>query len=301
MPAALIERDSCPGCSASNGQVALLEKRFEDGEIADYLRRGYGQATYSGICELVADRPLVVTRCTRCHLAYQRLAPNLELAKEIYDDWIDIDEAEVRARRKNQSAILVGQLLEIIHHFRRPARELRVLDFGAGAGEWCRIAAGLGFEVFGTDLSEDRGDSAAKNGVRLIGLDEISNSSYDFVNIEQVVEHLTWPLELIADLVASLTTTGVLRISVPNARDLDRRVAADDWYADKGSRRSLNVISPLEHVNAFRHDSLVAMGAAAGVRPVRRSFTQLRFTPMVGPFSSCLRYGLARFRRAVLR
>ena len=62
---------------------------------------------------------------------------------------------------------------------------------------------------------------------------------------------------------------GLLKISVPNAADLDRRLAQGRWEAAKHTKDSLNIVHPLEHLNAFTVRALEVMTAEAGLRRVK--------------------------------
>jgi hypothetical protein len=91
---------------------------------------------------------------------------------------------------------------------------------------------------------------------------------FDFINTEQVFEHIAAPLDTLTMLAAALRREGLIKISVPDARDLKRRLNVMDWTAPYGSRNSLNDTIPLIHVNSFTHRSLVRMAQLAGLEPV---------------------------------
>lgn len=65
-----------------------------------------------------------------------------------------------------------------------------------------------------------------------------------------------------------LRPKGLLKISVPTAHNIKRRLARMDWKAPKGTRLSLNLVAPPEHINFFRRKSLLLMAEAAGMEEV---------------------------------
>jgi hypothetical protein len=55
---------------------------------------------------------------------------------------------------------------------------------------WARIALELGCQYFGTDLSRQRSDYAASKGVRVVEPDDLPRDAFDFINVDQVLEHV---------------------------------------------------------------------------------------------------------------
>ena len=92
---------------------------------------------------------------------------------------------------------------------------------------------------------------------------------FHFINTEQVFEHLVDPAGTVKALANALRPDGLLKISVPNAADLDRRLARGHWDAVKHTEDSLNIVHPLEHLNAFTVRALEVMAADAGLRRVK--------------------------------
>jgi hypothetical protein len=83
-----------------------------------------------------------------------------------------------------------------------------------------------------------------------------------------VFEHLTRPYETAVELAGLLRVGGILRISVPSGLHTVRRLKVGDWSASTTSLRTLNSVAPLQHVNCFRHRSLVELGRRAGLELV---------------------------------
>ena len=141
---------------------------------------------------------------------------------------------------------------------------LSILDFGMGWGAWALMAKAFGCDSFGSELSAERIQHARSNGIKVISWDEIPQNRFDFINTEQVFEHIPEPLETLRHLGSGLKTDGILKISVPFADDIERRLSLMDWKSSKGSSNSLNPVAPLEHINFFRRQSLSKMAGLAG-------------------------------------
>ncbi len=110
--------------------------------------------------------------------------------------------------------------MTILDYFKNIKRELKFLDFGMDWGRWCLMSKAFGCDVYGTELSESRIKYGQSIGINVIDWDEISNFEFDFINTEQVFEHITSPLEILKYLSHSLKQHGLIKISVPDGGDI---------------------------------------------------------------------------------
>ena len=148
-----------------------------------------------------------------------------------------------------------------------------------GWGKWALMAKAFGCESYGSELSEERAKYASSNGIKIIEWNEIPKHSFDFINTEQVFEHISNPLGTLIYLKDALKSDGLFKISVPTANNITRRIKLMDWKAPKATRKSLNPVAPLEHVNYFRRNSLIKMAELAGLEEVViPMLTQYKYT-----------------------
>ena len=92
-------------------------------------------------------------------------------------------------------------------------------------------------------------------GVRIITDQDLPNHKFDFINTDQVFEHLNYPLETFTTLIKSLNTGGVLKISVPSPRSPPKNFSMIDW----DNKNSFTAISPLQHIQAYPHSVFEAL------------------------------------------
>lgn len=251
----LKRREECPICGLTGRDLVAMP--YGEAPMRELVR---------GLVErfpALREASFALRECALCGLVWQVAAPVGELANAVYDDGADAhflahDYFELYAAAAQEVMMFVAAL-------RRPPRELRFLDFGMGWGRWARMAAAFGTVSYGVELSERMRAYAAGYGVRVVELDDVEPASIDVVNTEQVFEHLAEPVETLARLRSLVRPDGLVKISVPDATDLRRRLRVGDWSARKGSRNSLNVVAPLEHVNAYRRSSLLALGRRVGL------------------------------------
>ncbi|HEX6376433.1 MAG TPA: methyltransferase domain-containing protein [Allosphingosinicella sp.] len=263
-------RSSCPACR-SDGQETVYSTPFGEGGVGTFVRDYYHIDP-----AVLRNAPYELRRCPRCDLVYQHHVGDAELLAELYTHWveepddpernIDTYRAEIEAIPESRDA---HELMAASSYLGLPLERMKTLDYGMGWALWARIAKHLGCESYGSDLAEPRMDYAAAHGVRTVTDAQLAEHRFDFINTEQVFEHVAQPLDLLERLAAALAPGGVVKISVPNGRGIDAIVAALRSGAYRGDRDSIMPVQPLEHLNCFRGSTLRAMADRVGLESIR--------------------------------
>jgi SAM-dependent methyltransferase len=115
------------------------------------------------------------------------------------------------------------------------------------------------------ELSRPRIDYARSHGVLVLEPADLADGAFDFINAEQVLEHVPEPLETLRILRRALKPGGLVRIGIPNGLGIGNRLRRGEWSAPASSRVSLNPIAPLEHINCFTTDVLRQTMERAGL------------------------------------
>jgi len=132
-----------------------------------------------------------------------------------------------------------------------------VLEIGCGTGEFSRkIQEEFGAEVWGVEPNLAASSQAQKSLHRVLPgsiethLDDLPNQYFDCICMNDVIEHLLDPWDVLARLRAKLSTDGVLVASIPNVRhykNLKSLVFDGEWtYTDSGTldRTHLRFFTP---------------------------------------------------------
>jgi 2-polyprenyl-3-methyl-5-hydroxy-6-metoxy-1,4-benzoquinol methylase len=258
-------RNICPGCHSVQHRT-LYAGDYLAPPIKSYLEAFY--APQGGIeFEYLSEARYILEECLECGLIYQAEIPNDFLMTKLYDQWIEPSKVFGDDDDLGSYAEYAQEVMMLVAWLRRTPGSPTFLDFGMGWGRWLRMARAFGGDVYGTELSASRITYAQSEGIKVIAWDEIPEHRFDFINTEQVCEHLPQPLETLRYLAASLRPNGLIKISVPNGSDFKRRLKAADWAAPKFSKNSLNAAAPLEHINCFNYQSLLRMADLAGLKP----------------------------------
>lgn len=262
-------REECPAC-ASGRFKAIYQSQYDEPPVKDYLSDFYSP---QGMVEFeyLHGASYILCECNICGLIFQRDIPNETLMERLYEHWIDPH--KVFSQQQEHDGLgyysyYAQEIMQIISYFSKKPSSLCFLDYGMGWGKWALMAKAFGCDSYGTELSMERIQHAKSSGIKVIEWDEISQHRFDFINTEQVFEHIAEPLQTLRHLKNALKTDGILKISVPTANDIERRLRIMDWKSPKGSRNSLNPVAPLEHINFFRRASLAKMAVEAGMEEV---------------------------------
>lgn len=260
-------RAQCPACKSTAFDV-LVTVPYKDQHVKHYLDRFYaGRVDHN----LLAQANWTICECRVCGLLYQKEIPGESLMRELYGSWIDPQETYLSHQINDDLDLFnryAQEISTLISHFGRPPSELRFFDFGMGWGKWALMAKGYGCASFGSELSQDRIDHAVSNGISVVGWDQLPGQDFNFINTEQVFEHIAEPLETLKHLKKSLTRGGILKISVPIARDIQTRLKVLDWKAPLESKNSLDPLAPLEHINLYSRRSILKMAELCDMEEV---------------------------------
>lgn len=272
-----VHRTHCPACG-SEARDEIHSAAYDAPPLSGFLESFYRpQGGFEP--QHLAGARYRVAECAACALLYQLDIPDDFLKERLYDHWIDPEgarRAHDRIRGVDFYHRLAREVELAVRYFGRRPAELAFFDFGMGWGEWCFMARSFGCAVAGAELSPARLAFARANGIRLVAWEEIPAQRFDLINTEQVFEHVDRPLETLRHLVRGLAPGGLVKLSVPDAPGVKRRLARADWTAPPGSAGDLNAVAPLEHINCFAGRSLEAMAARAGLEPVRTLTRALR-------------------------
>jgi 2-polyprenyl-3-methyl-5-hydroxy-6-metoxy-1,4-benzoquinol methylase len=147
----------------------------------------------------------------------------------------------------------------------------KVLDFGCSWGKWGSMALAHGCEVYGFDVDATAIEFCSKRGIKMLSLEEIKKMKFDFINCDQVLEHVANPLELTRSLAGALKNQGFLKISTPQDYHLPSLLikmekTQDNNYLDG---KTLDALYPLIHVNLFSRKCLENLANRVNLKPVK--------------------------------
>lgn len=143
--------------------------------------------------------------------------------------------------------------------FRMVPKNVRVLDVGCGFGQSLGYHTARNCDVYGVEADENIRRVAEKFGYKIhVGLFDDSKYEaefFDYVTMDQVIEHVTDPLSTLRGVARILKSGGTAILSTPNA---------GGWGATVFGRHWINWHAPY-HVQFFSRRSMQLSAEQAGL------------------------------------
>jgi len=111
-------------------------------------------------------------------------------------------------------------------------RKGKILDIGAGTGDFLSVAKNNGWKTVGVEPSDKAKAIAKSKGVSFVSVtSELENHSFDVISMWHVLEHVPDLDKQIKELKRLLKPTGTLIIAVPNFKSFDAKYYGKFWAA----------------------------------------------------------------------
>ncbi|MFM7017439.1 class I SAM-dependent methyltransferase [Flavobacterium sp.] len=108
----------------------------------------------------------------------------------------------------------------------------KILDIGAGVGDFLSVAKKDGWEIIGVEPSEKAKAIAKNKGVTFVeSLNDLENNSFDVITMWHVLEHVPDLKNQIKELKRLIKPSGTIIIAVPNFNSFDAKYYGSFWAA----------------------------------------------------------------------
>ena len=108
----------------------------------------------------------------------------------------------------------------------------KILDIGAGVGDFLSVAKKDGWEIIGVEPSEKAKAIAKNKGVTFVeSLNDLENNSFDVITMWHVLEHVPDLENQIKELKRLIKPSGTIIIAVPNFNSFDAKYYGSFWAA----------------------------------------------------------------------
>ena len=108
----------------------------------------------------------------------------------------------------------------------------KLLDVGAGTGDFLVAAKNDGWETIGIEPSSKAKEIAINKGVSFANnLSDLKNDSFDVITMWHILEHVANLDEYIIELKRVIKPTGTILIAVPNFKSFDANYYGKFWAA----------------------------------------------------------------------
>lgn len=165
------------------------------------------------------------------------------------------------------------ELLDLFEPYRRTGK---MLDLGCGVGYFLEEAARRGWQVYGTEFTDEAVRICTGKGIHMqqgrTRPDMFEAGSFDVVTSFEVIEHINYPLEEMDCIRTFLRTGGLFYCTTPNFNALER-------YRLKAAYR---VIAYPEHLSYYTPRTFHYLMRQKGMKKVFLKTTGLSISTLLG-------------------
>lgn len=134
------------------------------------------------------------------------------------------------------------ELLDKIEPFRKTNK---ILDVGCGIGYFLEVAKERGWEVYGTEFTDEAVNICEQKGINMqkgvLAVDNYKTQEFDVITSFEVIEHINNPIEELNHFYQLLRKGGLVYVTTPNFNSLLRYRLKEKY----------NVIAYPEHLSYY--------------------------------------------------
>jgi SAM-dependent methyltransferase len=177
-------------------------------------------------------------------------------------------EKEIETQKLHWFAHMAEEILVLRQMI--PAGRPKVLDFGCNWGKWASMALAFGCDVDAVEVNSVTAEFCSSRGIKVIDPETLEDNHYDFINVDQVLEHIADPLDVARKLADKLAPGGFMKWSTPQNEKLPGALlrAADVMDGTILQSANIDALEPLFHINLFTNKALRELGRKAGMEVV---------------------------------
>jgi 2-polyprenyl-3-methyl-5-hydroxy-6-metoxy-1,4-benzoquinol methylase len=145
----------------------------------------------------------------------------------------------------------------------------RVLEIGCGRGEVGFLLRNDPVEYIAYEPARGLSDFGIREGISIVQRVFNGEETADAIIVDNVIEHVTHPKQIIEVAARSLNPGGILVVITPNVDDI--RAMSKSW-------RERHLWVPPDHINFFSASDITRMFAAVGLSVRRFKFSPLKMS-----------------------
>ena len=244
-------REYCIICETKGSEI--FSKPYNDSQLINFFYDYYDKTKdLDKLLSNISKDFFSILKCKNCKFAWQKFYLEEKDQEILYDRIINQSSSFKKSlylEKKDKNYQL--RELNFFQNFFKEKSNLKILDYGAGWGGWLKNIKALYKNVYALEFSKNKIEVLKKNEINVLKIDKLikENFTFDFIRLEQVLEHID-DLKLTLNLLNKITNIdSIVYISVPNSKKLFKDNFAKNVIM-KGPTQ------PLEHLNSFTSYSL---------------------------------------------
>ncbi|HEX8429505.1 class I SAM-dependent methyltransferase [Hymenobacter sp.] len=175
-------------------------------------------------------------------------------------------------RNDDISPITIKRYNELLDGFEKYRKTGKILDVGCGNGHFLVVAKQRGWEVYGTEFSEEAVAIGIAKGINMLeGQLDVANyqpESFDVITSFEVLEHINNPIDEVNKFKALLRPRGLLYLTTPNFNSVLRYYLKEKWsvieYPEHLTYYTASTLKKLMAGNGFAVERIYTTGISIG-------------------------------------
>ena len=244
----------CPVCDSKKTEVKC---QLDDTNRDRFLE--FSEIKFSGYLQEILDDGLhpIIIGCNQCGFCWYNEIPTDDQLMKMYSSGKSLgvtSASEQKIIKEKSITKLINGLLRIT----KKNKNISLLDYGSGRGDFSQMASISGFNVTAFEPSLSRNMLKEKKKINYINdLSVLKNSKikFDVVVLDNVLEHLPDPSLALSEIHNYCNKNTIIYVSVPNIlRAHEGKAIWDLWPYKKDTM--IHTMAPFEHLSGFTPKSL---------------------------------------------
>jgi 2-polyprenyl-3-methyl-5-hydroxy-6-metoxy-1,4-benzoquinol methylase len=194
-----------------------------------------------------------LVKCSKCGLVFSKKIPTEQELIDFYKGY---------GRDDYLSPITIKRYQELLNEFEKYKKTGNILDVGSGIGYFLEEAKKRGWNVYGTEYTDEAISICEKKGINMQkGILNPKNYDiiFDVITSFEVIEHINNPQEEIKNIYSLLRERGLFYCTTPNFNSISRLILKNKWN---------NIIYP-EHLSYYTPSTLSKLLKDYSLKPFK--------------------------------
>lgn len=205
-----------------------------------------------------------LVKCNSCNFVFSERVPTMETLIDYYSNNYE--------RTSYLSPITIKRYNELLDGFEAFRKTGKILDVGAGYGFFLEVARDRGWEVHGTELTEEAVEHCRTKGITMFKGEfhdlDLDPEAYDVIVSIEVIEHINTPIQFVETAKKVLRKDGLFYLTTPNFNSILRYRLKEQY----------NVIEYPNHLCYYTSKTLSKLFTEHGFEPLNMKTTGLSLT-----------------------
>ena len=202
-------------------------------------------------------------KCKSCKFVFCEPIPSIEELEDHYKGY---------GRNDYLSPITIKRYHEILDSFEPYRKTNKLIDVGCGIGYFLEFAKKRGWDVFGTEFTDEAIQKCSEKGIKMEkGILDPENyipGEFDIITSFEVIEHINNPVHELNSFHKLLRKGGLVYVTTPNFNSLLRYQLKSDY----------NAICYPEHLSYYTPNTLKKVFTRVGFKTKKIQSTGISLT-----------------------